>query len=68
VTLERARPAASGCAEGYVGRRRGTHIFLCGPSQAVRNLFRLSGLLEALECCCDSPTEVKRKLQEKAEA
>ncbi len=50
------------------GRRRGSKVFLCQPSQSVRNLFRLSGLVDALECCCDSPAEVERKLQEQAKA
>jgi anti-anti-sigma factor len=50
------------------GRRRGSHVYLCQPSQSVRDLFRLSGLVDALECCCDSPAEVERKLQEQAKA
>jgi len=44
------------------GRRRGIQVFLCGSSPAVHRLFQLSGLDEALECCCDSPAEVQQRL------
>lgn len=50
------------------GRRRGSQVFLCQPSQSVRKLFHLSGLVDALECCCDSPAEVEKKLQAQAGA
>ncbi len=44
------------------GRRQDIQVFLCGSSPTVHRLFQLSGLDEALECCCDSPEEVKLRL------
>jgi anti-anti-sigma factor len=48
------------------GQERNIKVFLCGSSPSVQRLFQLSGLDEALECCCDSPAEVQEKLRGQA--
>lgn len=45
------------------GDSRDIQVFLCGAGPSVQRLFQLSGLDEALECCCDSPAEVQQRLR-----
>jgi anti-anti-sigma factor len=48
------------------GQQRDLQVLLCGSSPMVQRLFQLSGLDDALECCCESPAETKRRLTEAA--
>jgi len=43
-------------------RERGTQLFLCGAGEAVRKVFRLAGLQEALEHCTSCREEAERRL------
>ncbi len=43
-------------------RERGSQLFLCGAGEAVRKVFRLAGLQEALEHCTSCREEAERRL------
>ena len=44
------------------GQQKELQVLICGSSLAIQRLFRLSGLDDALECCCETPAETKRRL------
>lgn len=48
-------------------RDRGRELFLCSAGEAVRKVFRLAGLQEALEHCASCREEAERQLAERTQ-
>ena len=50
--------------EGLIeSRQHDRPYFLCGPSESVLRIFRLAGLPDALDSCCNSPEEVRTRIE-----
>ena len=42
-----------------LSRKRKLKLLLCSPSPSVARMFRLAGIEDALDCCCNTPEETK---------